>query len=162
MTTPKKILIIDDEPKIVKALCDAFRFEEGFVVEGLTDGAESIQYLQSTPAPDLVILDWRLKGAVQGRDVLMYVRENKPETPVWVVTASIHFLDEINSLKPSASFLKPLPELKERIVRFLTVGAWVVRSDPTANVFNKQLIEVRLLNKTSTDLGKVKSAYGKI
>jgi len=119
MTTPKRILIIDDEPKIVKALCDAFRFEEGFSVVGLTDGAEAIQYLRSESRPDLVVLDWRLKGAVQGRDVLMYVKENKPELPVWVVTASIHFMDEINSLKPAASFLKPLPELKVKIVGFL-------------------------------------------
>ena len=119
MGTPKKILIIDDEPKIVKAFCDAFRFEDGFIVEGLTDGANAIQYLQSSPVLDLVILDWRLKGDVQGREVLIFLKNNRPETPVWVVTASIHFMDEINSLKPAASFLKPLPELKDKIVRFL-------------------------------------------
>jgi len=118
MTKTKKILIVDDEPKIVKALCDAFRFEEGVVVEGLTDGIEAMQRLKTSPPPDLVILDWRLKGAVQGRDVISFIKDNIVGLPVWVVTASIHFLEEIKTYEPAASFLKPCPELKAKIMRF--------------------------------------------
>lgn len=118
MTNAKKILIIDDEPKIVKALCDAFRFEEGFIVEGVTDGAEAIQRLAVAAPPDLVILDWRLKGEVQGRDVIRFIKGNMPNVPVWVVTASIHFLDEIKSYAPAACFLKPCPNLKDQAVLF--------------------------------------------
>jgi len=119
MTTPKRIFIVDDEPKIVKAFCDAFRFEDGFVVEGSTDGAEAIQRLRSNSLLDLIVLDWRLKGEVQGRDILIFSKANIPNTPVWVITASIHFMDEITALKPAACFLKPLPELKEKIISFL-------------------------------------------
>ncbi len=119
MTTPKKILIVDDEPKIIKALCDAFKFEEGFLVEGFTDGAEAIQRLKLDPPPDLVILDWRLKGAVQGRDVIRFIKDNNRNLSVWVVTASIHFMEEILSYLPRECFLKPCSDLKEKIVNFL-------------------------------------------
>lgn len=118
MTNSKKILIIDDEPKIIKALCDAFRFEEGFSIEGFTDGAEAIKRLNAGAAPDLVILDWRLKGEIQGRDIISFIKDNMSELPVWVVTASIHFLEEIKSFTPAASFLKPCADLKDKITLF--------------------------------------------
>ncbi len=117
MNQPKKILIIDDEPKIIKALCDAFRFEEDFVVEGISDGGEALRCLENEK-PDLVILDWRLSGEVQGRNVLQFIKAKSSEVPVWVVTASIHFLDEIKTYSPAASFLKPCPSLKEKIEIF--------------------------------------------
>ena len=116
----KKILIIDDEPKIIKALCDAFRFEEGFAIEGITDGGEALRRLE-TEKPNLIILDWRLSGEVQGRNVLRFIKNKSPEIPVWVVTASIHFMDEIKSFEPAASFLKPCSDLKEKIERFFSL-----------------------------------------
>ena len=117
MPATKKILIVDDEPKIIQALCGSFRFEEGFQVEGITDGTQAIQRLEME-RPDLLILDWRLSGEVQGRDVLKYIKSNHPQVPVWVVTASIHFLDEIKAFNPAASFLKPCSDLKEKIAHF--------------------------------------------
>lgn len=113
----KKILIVDDEPRIR----DAFELLCGFDydVQSVGDGAAALKRLQ-TFAPDLVVLDWRLNSEVEGRDVLGHLKKNFPHIPVFVVTASVHFLEDIQALNPNACFLKPCPDLKEKIDAFLS------------------------------------------
>ena len=113
----KKILIVDDEPRIR----DAFEMLCGFDydVKSASNGSEALECLK-TSAPDLVILDWRLNSEVEGKDVLAHIKENLPDLPVFVVTASVHFLDEIKALRPNKCFLKPCADLKEKIDAFLS------------------------------------------
>ena len=90
----KKILIIDDEVKITEAFKDSFLFEDDFEIHVLHDGGEARETIASI-APNLIVLDWRLKGDIQGRDVLTWLKETQPDTPVFAVTASYAFKEEI-------------------------------------------------------------------
>ena len=114
----KTIMIIDDELRIIEAFLLTFQYEEGYRVLSAHDGADALQQLTQT-VPDLVVLDWRLQGDIQGRDILRYLKESHPATPVFVVTASIHFVEEIQAFKPAACLLKPCPDLKDQIIRAL-------------------------------------------
>ena len=114
----RKILIIDDEPKIIRAFEDSFAFEEDYEILSARDGGEGIR-LAREKQPDLVVLDWRLNSEMEGRDVLKFLKEKCPAIPVFVVTASVHYLEEIKTLQPNATFLKPCPDLKEKITSFL-------------------------------------------
>jgi len=112
----KKILIVDDDARIREAfemLCGL-----DYEVLSVADGARALEQIK-TAQPDLVILDWRLNSEVEGRDVLRHLKQSHPDIPVFVVTASVHFLEEIKTFEPTACFLKPCPDLKEKIDQFL-------------------------------------------
>lgn len=112
----KKLLIIDDEPKIT----DAFQLYLNGDYEVIIShrGDDGINMIRNEN-PDLVVLDWRLNSPIEGRDVLQFIKANYPELPVFVVTASIHFVEEIESLKPTACYLKPCADLKNKITAIL-------------------------------------------
>ena len=114
----KTIMIIDDERRIVEAFYLGFQYEEGYQVISAYEGEDALRQLAQNP-PDLVVLDWRLQGAVQGRDILRHLKEKHPAIPVFVVTASIHFVEEIQSYHPTECLLKPCPDIKDRILHVL-------------------------------------------
>ena len=114
----KNILIVDDEPRITQAFEMSFEFEENYNIQSCREGKEAVNILDKQ-APDLLVLDWRLNGELEGRDVLEHVKQHHPGLPVFVVTASIDFVEEIKSFSPTAYFLKPCPELKSKILERL-------------------------------------------
>ena len=69
-----KVLIVDDEIRLLKAIVRAFRDEERFQIEiahsGFSAGAKIEQF-----KPDVVILDIYL-GDIDGREFLKYIREH--------------------------------------------------------------------------------------
>lgn len=114
----KRILIVDDEPKIIQAFLDAFIFEKDYEVASAHEGEEAIKIIQNQPL-SLIVLDWRLKGKWEGKDVLLYIKDSLPRVPVIVLTASFHSEKEIQSLGADGCFLKPCPEIKDKIISFL-------------------------------------------
>jgi DNA-binding response OmpR family regulator len=82
--TTKRILVIEDEPdvtRIMKMLLE----KDGFSAETALGGAEGIKKIKSVK-PDVILLDL-LMPVVSGKDVLEYIKENKVNIPVIVVTA---------------------------------------------------------------------------
>ena|SRR3989338_4828517 len=112
----KKILIVDDEIRITQAF--ELVFQNDFKVRSAHEGDEALRLIQGEP-PDILVLDWRLKGRVEGKDVLDFVKKKYPNILTFVVTASIDFVKEIESYHPTAYFLKPCPDLKDRIEKFI-------------------------------------------
>ncbi len=58
MTTPKRILLVDDEPMIIRMVGDRLQME-GYEVLVAMDGQEAMEKAQ-TEQPDLIILDLML------------------------------------------------------------------------------------------------------
>ncbi len=114
----RRILVVDDEPAITDAVENAFRLEEDYEVISSNDGQEGLDLFREKH-PDLLILDWRLKGKIQGKDILIYAKKEFPQILVYVVTASVNFLKEIESLGADGYFLKPCDDLRERIKEIL-------------------------------------------
>lgn len=112
----RKILIVDDDESITTAFWRAFRNE--YEVTCVNDGEEALQLIKKT-TPELIILDWRLKGNIEGKDILNFSKLNYPGIPVYVLTASMHLEKEIRSFGADDCLGKPCRDLKEKINKVL-------------------------------------------
>ena len=80
----KRILVVDDEPNVVKS-CTRILELEGFEVQGVTGGAEAIALYESEGF-DLTLTDLKMPG-VDGLQVLAAIREYDPSAAVAIFTA---------------------------------------------------------------------------
>jgi DNA-binding response OmpR family regulator len=96
MTT---ILVIEDDPRIQKALQRLFA-AEGYTVNSADDGAAGLDmFLSGTP--DAVVLDLMLPG-MSGREVCKSMKRSSPDTPVIVVSAVSEVADKVLLLELGA------------------------------------------------------------
>ena len=94
-----KILIVEDDPRIQKALQRQFTLE-GFNVIITGNGNEGISAAQATK-PDAVILDLMLPG-ISGRDVCRAIKLTLPETPILILSAVSEVADKVLLLELGA------------------------------------------------------------
>jgi len=116
--TPRKILVVDDEPDIVELVSYNLR-KEGFEVSSAADGEEALLKIRKEK-PDFVILDLMLPG-IHGMEICRILR-NDPATkglPVIMLTAKGEEVDKILGLEMGADdyITKPFSprELSARI-----------------------------------------------
>ena len=133
---PKKLLVVDDEPAIVKGL--KFSLErDGYQIDAAYDGEEAMKMFDENQY-DLVILDVMLPK-LDGLPVLQRIRE-KSSVPVIMLTAKGEDMDKILGLEYGADdyITKPfnILELKARI------KAVFRRTNDTAKN-DKQIIRVK-------------------
>ena len=95
MSTPTKILVVDDEPYITDLLGAALRFE-GFAVETAGTGGDAMA-LAERGRHDLVLLDVMLPD-VDGTEVCRRLRERGNRTPVLFLTARDATEDKVGGL----------------------------------------------------------------
>lgn len=93
-----KILIIEDEPELVKVLRDYLE-NAGFSVETAYQGDTGLTLWDQT-RPDLVLLDLNLPG-MDGLDVAREIRR-KAETPIIMLTARVDEMDQLVGLEIGA------------------------------------------------------------
>jgi two-component system response regulator PilR (NtrC family) len=79
------ILLVEDEPGIQLAIRGLLR-REGHTTEVASTGSEAVELLADS-AFDLVLTDLSLSDDMTGLDLVRYVRENRPGTPVVLITA---------------------------------------------------------------------------
>ncbi len=112
---PKRILIVDDEPLIVKGLKFSLE-QEGYETDTAYDGEEALNKINEGEF-DLVLLDLMLPK-VDGTAVCQQVRETK-SIPIIMVTAKGEDMDKILGLEYGADdyLVKPfnILEVKARI-----------------------------------------------
>jgi DNA-binding response OmpR family regulator len=115
-----RILIIEDEPALVRGLKDAFA-SKGFDVLTAQDGATGLD-LALEKNPDLILLDIMLPR-VNGYEVCRTIRERGIETPILMLTAKGQEEDIILGLNLGADdyIAKPfrIGELIARVNAFL-------------------------------------------
>jgi DNA-binding response OmpR family regulator len=92
------ILIIEDEPELVKILRDYLE-KGGFQVETAYRGDTGLS-LWEQKHPDLVLLDLNLPG-MDGLDVARNIRR-KADTPIIMVTARVEEMDQLIGLELGA------------------------------------------------------------
>lgn len=101
----QKILVVDDEPKIVE-LVRGFLKQEGFVVVGAHDGKQALErYEREQPA--LVILDLMLPE-LDGFEVAREIRK-RAKTPIIMLTARTETVDRVLGLELGADDYVPKP-----------------------------------------------------
>jgi len=94
-----KILIIEDDPRIQKALQRQFT-AEGFNVVITGNGTEGVAAAE-TVKPDAVILDLMLPG-MSGREVCRAIKAMLPEIPILILSAVSEVADKVLLLELGA------------------------------------------------------------
>jgi two-component system, OmpR family, copper resistance phosphate regulon response regulator CusR len=121
--TEMTILVIEDEPKVARALQEGLR-AEGYSVSVATTGEEGF-FLASSQLFDLIVLDVMLPGR-DGLEVLGALRRQMMPTQVLLLTAKDAVEDRVAGLDAGADdyLVKPFafPELCARIRVLLRRG----------------------------------------
>src|SRR5213594_3579280 len=114
-----RILIVDDEPEIVRGLEDNLRFE-GYQTASAANGEEALALAQSA-APDLILLDVMMPR-MSGWDVCRALREKGVEVPVIMLTARGAEVDRVLGLELGADDYVTKPfSLRELLARVRAV-----------------------------------------
>ena len=116
---PKKILLVDDEPLILKGLKYSLE-QDGYQTESAMDGEEALEKFFADHY-DLILLDVMLPG-VDGIEVCQRVRE-RSNVPIIMLTAKGEDMDKILGLEYGADDYMTKPfnilEVKARIKTIL-------------------------------------------
>ena len=99
MPATARILVVDDDPLILKSCRDVFA-EEGFATVIADGGAAGIQEI-AKGGFDLIITDLKMPGT-DGLEVLRAAQEKEPGTPVIVLTGYPTVASAIESVKAGA------------------------------------------------------------
>ncbi len=141
-TEGKKILIIEDEPDLVRGLRDALEFE-GFEVDARGTGAAGMAAATEW-SPDCVLLDLMLPDE-NGYRVCETLRARDPVLPIIILTAKAQEVDKVRGLESGADDYMTKPfSLAELIARInaifrrqarlasyeeeFAIGAWQVNT----------------------------------
>ena len=114
----KKILVVDDEPQIVKVL-KAYLEKAGYLVVTASDGKAALSTFQREK-PDFLILDLNLPG-LDGLDVCKAVRRDS-NIPILMLTARVEETDRLIGLELGADdyVVKPYSP-REVVARVKTI-----------------------------------------
>lgn len=172
----KRILLVDDEPLIVKGLKFALE-SDGYETDSAGDGEQALEKIQNGNF-DLILLDVMLPK-MSGIEVCQAVRE-KSDVPIIMLTAKGEDMDKILGLEYGADDYMTKPfnilEVKARIKNILRrAGAGkeapkmeITAGDITININTRSVIshgepvnltvkEFDLLNLFMSNIGKIYS-----
>jgi DNA-binding response OmpR family regulator len=114
-----RILIVDDEPEIVRGLEDNLKFE-GYQTFAATDGHEALA-LAAREAPDLILLDIMMPG-LSGWEVCRALRGRGIDVPIIMLTARGEEADRVRGLELGADDYVTKPfSLRELLARVRAV-----------------------------------------
>ena len=118
----KKILIVDDEPDLLRIAC--FRLEKsGYQVLSAVNGKEGLEMVEKE-SPDLVLLDIKLP-LIEGTDVCLSIKKNDKlkHTPVILFTASAQNIEErLKACGAEGYIIKPFSaeDLLEKVKKLIS------------------------------------------
>lgn len=117
-TSKKKILVVDDEPQIVRVLT-GYLEKAGFEVISALDGIRVMNIIQSEK-PDFVILDLNLPG-LDGLEICRRIRQDSG-IPILMLTARSEEADKLVGLELGADdyIVKPFSP-REIVARVKTI-----------------------------------------
>jgi two-component system alkaline phosphatase synthesis response regulator PhoP len=114
-----KILIVEDEPKMVAGLRDNFEYE-GYEVLTAHDGVDGLDRAMST-SPDLIVLDVMMPR-LSGLDVCRKLKMQRPSIPIIMLTARGQEVDKVVGLELGADDYVTKPfSIRELLARVKAV-----------------------------------------
>lgn len=126
----QRVLIVEDEPDIVRGLRDALEFE-GYEVVDHDEGRPGVREMRERGA-DLVILDLMLPD-INGYQVCEEIRAFNQVVPVIILTARGQELDKIRGLEAGADDYVTKPfSVGELLARIKAIFRRLQRSSPPA------------------------------
>lgn len=129
----KKILLVDDDPKIIGLLKNILK-DNHFDIETANASKEAISKLKKIQY-SLVITDIKMPGKYDGIDVLKTTKKISPETDVIMITGCASIEDAVKSIKLGAYdyIVKPfdMNEFLLKVTHVLKQQVLMVESDQT-------------------------------
>ncbi len=142
----QEIFLIEDEEKVGK-ITRAFLEEAGFSVRWFLSGEEGWQALEKGET-DLLVLDLRLPGKMQGEDICSRLREKGSKLPIIMLTAYGEEEERVRGLQLGADdyLVKPfsLRELVARIQALLRRTGKAPRVSKLSFVIEEEKLEIDL------------------
>ena len=128
MNQRHSILIVEDDPTMLRGLKDNFEFE-GYKVATATDGDSGLKAALRSP-PDLIVLDLMLPK-INGYEFCRFLRQENMRMPIMMLTAKTQESDVVLGLKLGADDYVTKPfSIKEVLAR---AEALLRRAHPTSN-----------------------------
>ncbi|TLN04233.1 response regulator transcription factor [bacterium] len=142
MTAQAKILIVDDEPKMVRLLCNVFTATGFKVLTSLNPEAAVGQV--ALEQPDLIILDVVFPGTLDGCEVCRKIREFS-SVPIILLTARVRDADKLSGFDAGADDYVTKPfNSKELVARVRALLKRAQAAQPTADPGDLQLGRLRI------------------
>jgi DNA-binding response OmpR family regulator len=127
------VLIIEDDPTLLRGLKDNFEFE-GARVQTAMDGQTGLDRALEL-RPDLIVLDLMLPR-VNGYEICRYLREEKMDVPILMLTAKGQESDVVLGLKLGADDYVTKPfSIKELLARAEALIRRTKARNPTSHTF---------------------------
>ena len=147
---PKKILLVDDEPLILKGLKYSLE-QDGYQIDSAMDGEEALKKFFSGEF-DLILLDVMLPG-VDGMEVCQRIRE-RSNVPIIMLTAKGEDMDKILGLEYGADDYMTKPfnilEVKARIKSIFRRSAPAQEMPEERRIVRVHDLEVNCQSRTVT------------
>src|SRR3954451_8491156 len=137
-----KILIVEDEPKMVAGLRDNFEYE-GYEVMTAHDGVEGLDRALAT-SPDLIVLDVMMPR-MSGLDVCRKLKSKRPSIPIIMLTARGQEVDKVVGLELGADDYVTKPfSVRELMARVKAVLRRVSSPAATSEIYRFSDVEVNI------------------
>ncbi len=144
----KRILLVDDEPLIIKGLKYSLE-HEGYETVSAADGEEALKVFEEQSPFDLILLDVMLPR-LNGLDVCQRIRE-RSNVPIIMLTAKGEDMDKILGLEYGADDYMTKPfnilEVKARVKAILRRSGVTA---PDAQIVRVRDLEIDLIKRTVT------------
>jgi DNA-binding NtrC family response regulator len=101
----KRILLVDDDPRILQLLGDCFK--DGYAIDMAMDGGQALTIVQRH-RPDIVLLDITLPG-MSGLDILKELKKTDPTITVVMVTGNDSIALAADAIRSGATGYVPKP-----------------------------------------------------
>ena len=110
METPKRILIVEDDPLIAEDIAESLK-EIGYEIAGIAyDSDEAMQMVQ-TVNPDLTLLDVNLDSEKDGIQIGEYIKDNYKFPFIYLTSyADKSTIERAKHTRPMAYIVKPFDE----------------------------------------------------
>jgi DNA-binding response OmpR family regulator len=133
----KKIMVVDDEPRLVSVI-EAYLEQEGFDVATASNGQEALFAARETK-PDLIILDVMMPE-MDGYE-FMRVHRREAETPIILLTAKVEEDDKVIGLELGADDYVTKPfRPRELVARVRAVLRRTGQARPEASLLRASTI----------------------
>ncbi len=109
-----KILIVDDE-KDMRWLLSKMLKENGYIVDEAEDGGDALDHLKNNSMPDLILLDIKMPGEMDGIDLLKEIKTTRPESQVIILTGHGDIGSAVEAIKLGAYDYLTKPFDNERL-----------------------------------------------
>ncbi len=143
-----RILVIDDNIDICQLL-DRFLTKKGYDVETTISGKNGLEMVRKTHY-DLIFCDFKLRD-MEGRDVLMKVREISPGTQVAIITGYADVKIAVEVIKKGAFDYVTKPLIPDEILSLIERALAATKENNSKTVTFTKATELKAPSKSPVD-----------